>query len=255
MNTKFQAVEHFSFMKKIYSKVKGSGFEDIDLCGVMFHEKYAYTTNNHIIGRITINDNLPLTTPVFWLYTEEENQNINEFNAEKFLLNIGKYTKSQSVLAELMKNNFPMKINYFFNRYTENCFFFNRIELIDFIVNQYDSQAKRAKIVMNISTDYDNILIHCKPIKKSISVKESLISLKMFCSPIYQTKIRTEKNSMCSINAFYVYEILTNSLNCYDIVGIKFRTDANCPVILFGQDKNNNKPEIFWAIAQTSCQN
>lgn len=254
VKTKYEAVEHFKFIKKIYNRVKGSGFDDIDLCGVLFYEKYAYATNNHIIGRVEIKDNLPIISPIFWSYTEEEHQNISEINAEKFLLNIGRYTKNNSVLAELARSNFPIKINYFFSRYTENCFFFNRQALIDFIESQYSSQAKQAKICVNISTMYDDIIIHCKPIKKSTSVRESSTTLKMFCSPINQTKVRSELGSVCSINAFYICEILKNSLCYYDIVGIKFRPNQECPVILFGQDKKDNKPNIFWAIAQISSK-
>jgi hypothetical protein len=251
MNSKYEAVEHFRFMKKIYDRIQGSGFDQIDLCGVLLNDKYAYSSNNHIIGRVTISDGFPLQDPVFWSYIAEESENINRINTEKFMLNIGKYTGNQQILSELIKTNFTIKVNYFFSRYTENCFFLNRREIMDYIHGEYGSQAKKAKIMLNISAKYDDVFIHSKPIKKSTSVFESRTTTKMFCSPLNHTKIRVEEGSFCAINALYLYEILENSLYHYDIIGIKFRPNLDCPVIIFGQDKKGEKPEIFWAIAQT----
>jgi hypothetical protein len=261
MKTKYEAVERFSFIKKLYSKIPGSGFQkaiegqsspEIDACGVFFYQKYAYSTNNHIIGRILIDDNMPVEDePLFWSYNKDDD-NITRFDEDKFLLNAKNYCAPNTILSMIFNQYFLNNLDLFFNKSTDNIVYIRKNDLLSVIDKYYTARDnKKNKVLVSIATNMDTVSLNFAPVKPSVWNIPHKDTIPIFASPSTAGRVKTD-GKPCSVNVLYIYEILKNSFQEYDTICLKYNSDEKVPVIISAKNLYMEKPCIFWAVAQST---
>jgi hypothetical protein len=248
-------------MKRVYSKIPGSGFvkgiagqesPEIDVCGVFFFKEYAYTTNNHVIGRMRIDDNMPIDEPIFWSYNRDS-ENVVRFIADKFLLNVRSYCTPNPILYTIFNDFFIDNLEAFFNRYASNVIYIRKDDLLSIIDAHYEERdAKKTKILVSMQADASKLYLNFNPIKPSVRNQPFESSIDLFTMPSRAGSVKTD-GSICTVNLFYLYELLKNSFEEYNVVGIKYKNDDKVPVVIFGKNGRAGKPEINWAVAQSTA--
>lgn len=204
------------------------------------------------MGRVRIDDNLNVTNPVFWSYNKES-QDPEEVIKDKFLLNFKGFCAQSPLLKSLMETNLPANFDYLISSFTDNCIYISKSDVLNIINDLFPSDAKRAKMILEVIVDYTGVTLHFIPIKKSTSVFECTAKTDFVnfgnghCS-------RIVPNSGFSIYLTYFYNILLDGFDEYDFVKLKFRNDINRPIILQGKNEARNKTETHWAIAQIMLQ-
>lgn len=246
METKFEAIENFRFMKKIFTQIEPYKFEKdgnvLDILGVFFYGKYAYTTNGWMVGRVLIEDNIHVDKPMFWAYKDED----AGIKVNKVLLNLNNYCKPNCEINNLFSERFIGNLDLLFNRSADNCFFFRREYLLN-LMEEVFGEREKAKVnnflTISLTKDY-RIWLYFEP--KNITPKNQPVedTIPLFSSPSLMHKIRFSGDSCC-IQVYPIFNILKYSFPKNSIIGIKY--SDNLPVTLF-----NKKNNIYWTIAQKS---
>jgi hypothetical protein len=260
MRTKYEAVEKFNFMKKVYSKIPGSGFvkgiegmdsPEIDVCGVFFFKEYAYTTNNHIIGRIRVDDNMPLDEPIFWSYNKSS-ENVVKAIADKFLLNVRGYCSPSPIIYNIFNNFFIDNLDVFFNRFSSNVAYIRKNDLLSLIDTHYaERDTKKMKVLVSMNIGPEKLNLQFNPLRPSVRNVSFEDSINLFTMPSRAGNVKTDGGT-CTMNLFYLYELLSNSFDEYEVVGIKYKADDKVPIVIFGKNRHSEKPNIYWAVAQST---
>jgi hypothetical protein len=224
----------FGFIKNIYDKVDNPGFPKEDLCGVFFWKGKAYSTNNHIIGRIVTKKAFPTDELLFWSYCKDEShekkQSLPKINALKNL-----------------PENFVESLDTVFDSYTENYFFVKRDTLLSAIPKQFKSDAIKAKTFVHIKIEKINLKFLFFNKKGKILANAEI--------PILTANGKTTRimhGSSFSVNLLYLFRITFHSFFGCDIIGFKLKGDNYLhPVIIFNKHNGLERPRIHWSIAQT----
>jgi hypothetical protein len=244
IDTKYQAVEYFTFLRKICTKEDCNCCVDKS-CGVLFLENHAYSANADVIGRIKICDNLPIKDPIFWSYGRDGE--INRPIRDKFMLNTKGYVERNSDIKQLFETGFPQNFDHYLNRVSEVNFYIRKQDILLAIEEKDLSQAKRNKMKLTIITDYDGVHFYIEPIKITKAMNMFFhFDLSYFVYPGTYQKLRIDLDSRCCVNLFFFSEVVFNGFQEYEIIRIKYGEKS--PLVIEG--KSAEKSEVFFAISQ-----
>lgn len=229
MITKFEAVEHFEFVKETNKR----GSLNDKLCGVFFDREYAYCLNDPLLGRVKIRNDFPRSGFEFWSYGDGE----TIITDEKFATNFKGYCDP---------NFFRQGLRKAFNIKADNCIFIERKKLQQILEDCMVQEKKmKTKIFLEMSLNHSEIKLKLtndkrKPIMSSIIPFRTSSLEAVSVNPL----------NFFIVNAFYLQKILSSSLYLYDIIVIRFNTEK--PVVIFG--KSSLRPEIYWLVAQANMK-
>lgn len=244
ISSKYEAVEYFSFMKNICSRGNACKKCEHKICGVLFLGNYAYSTNNTVVGRVCVQDNIYVDSIIFWSYVRDEP---SKFSRDKFLLNVKGIVLQNPIIEEFVNSNFVENFDYYLSKSTDNDFYIRKSDVIEQIDELKLSSTKQNKMKINICPNVKCVDFLIEPIKCTRTMTQSFnFSLKYFAYPGTYHKIKIEPEVCCVINLFFFYEILSNAFNTYDIIKIKY--NKNTPLTIVGSSKQ--KDDVYFAISQ-----
>ena len=247
IKSKFDAIEYFEFMKDVYGKIRGDELihnkEQVNLCGTFFHDDYAYTTDGNIVGRIRVNDNVPVTQPMFWSYNESDSLGL------RFMLNYKGYCTPSEEATNLFSENFTNNLHSFFNKSFSTSVFIRRQDMLnelDELYGKRDATKIKTHVKLSVDSKYQ-LVMDFVPVKATPKNKPARREIGLFINPVNRGNLIARSGDYCSVNVFYLHSILKNTMSEYDIIGIKFNNDLS-PVVLYA--RNNNASIVHWAISQ-----
>lgn len=246
IETKYQAVEYFTFLQKICSR---SGCRECvgRSCGVVFIGNHAYSANTNLLGRVKVHDDLFVYDPIFWAYGRDGE--INRLSRDKFLLNVKGYVEQNPDMEPLFKDDFLVNLDRFLNKKAENDFYLRKEQLLNYINGQKLSDAKRNKMKLFLQASLNGVSMRAKPIRPTKAMSDEIsCTLSYFVYPGTYQKVNISGESSCPINLFVFSKIIEGGFQDYDIIRIKYSSVG--PVVIEGRAKG--KDEIFYAISQIS---
>jgi hypothetical protein len=235
---KSEVIERFEFMKDIFGKVDHPGFSKQDLCGVFFYKNRAYSTNNHIIGRISTKQGFPSEELLFWSYCQNAHEVLND---SKLKLSVS------SKAINMFRSNFSEDLDKIFDSYTENYFFIRRTDILSSMPTLYKTDAAKSKVFVHAKIDKINLKFIFLD-KKGKRLDNSEVQLLTTAGKT----TRISYDCSFSVNLLYLYKVIFHSFCDCDIIGFKLKEDNyQHPIIVFNKHNSLNRPQIHWSIAQT----
>lgn len=231
---KISVLRGFEFMKGIFDKVDSPGLEKEELCGVFFFKGKAYSTNNHIIGRVSDNKGYPVQELLFWSYYK------NDSRVK------GAWPELKLKALRNFRKNYVENLDRLFDSYSENYFFVKREDILG-ILSIFKTDSKKSKA-------FAHVKVHGMFLKFSFIDKygKSLGNAEIPISANHGKTTRLVAGCSFSVNVLYLFKVTYHSfLNC-DIMGFKLKGDGfSHPIIIFNKHKGLDRPMIHWSIAQT----
>jgi hypothetical protein len=231
---KSEILERFKFIKDIFNKVdKEDSVEE--LCGVFFYEGKAYTTNNHIIGRLSDNKGFPTDELLFFSYYKDMDMTKRE------------WPKLKLKALSTFKENFIENIDYIFDSYTSNYFFVRKEDLLSILYDNCKNNSQRARTFVHIKIDKIFLNFSFFNRRGKVTAKSRLEIITN-----YDKTTRIIHGSSFSVNVLYLFQVVLQSFFDCDIIGFKLKgDDCNHPIIVFNKHNSLYRPAIHWSIAQT----
>jgi hypothetical protein len=230
---KTDVLKRFEFMKEIYNKVDAEDSAE-ELCGVFFYEGKAYTTNNHIIGRLSDSKGFPTKELLFWSYYKDTH--IKE-----------RWPKLKLKAMDTFRENFADNLDKIFDSYADNYFFVKKEDVISILSEHCKTDGQKARTFVHIRIE--KIFLKFSFFNKRGKV---LATAMIPLLTNYNKTSRIMHGCSFSVNVLYLFKVTFHSfLNC-DIIGFKLKEDDyQHPIIVFNKHNSLDRPKIHWSIAQT----
>lgn len=260
MYTKADAARRFEFLKDTYNKIEGYGFNrdgsEFNMCGVVFFNNWAYITNNHFIGRMTVPDRPPETT-VFLnmndkiddIVTHDFNPDISAAEKKKKQMSFFDYDADKEEIKDMTGFQYLQEVMHgFFLSIKENSLVFDK----DVMLAQLDEiyGRKRVDKIKNVIeiTQTESVLkcVIMKRSKKDPYQKTFEIPSESYNS--FVTGITSPAKFV--VNVLYLYEILSSFYE-YKKIKINYDNSPNVPITILGYDYEKGKPELLYGLAQS----
>ena len=242
-NQKYDAVTYYEPIasklssKKLRNSIQNKLIEPNSSTGngVLFFNESAYLIETSSIGRIFIEDKLPIEDAIFWSYKCCD----DEFKIlkGKFLLNVLGKTVTDNFLDS--DRNIFKTCDSTIDKHYDNFLF---IDLIEF-----KKKIEPINLIKDIHKTTVSISL-CDNLEVTVYFcgnKKFNFSLPYFLKP-NKTHISINKGSESVVNGLVLNEIINKGFREHDFIKIKFNSN-NSPMVLCSCSKN--KPRIHWAIS------
>jgi len=271
MKTKMDVVERLSFLPRIYSKVKGSGFigedgNEVNMCGVVVSGNYAFVSNNHFVGKILLPDGNPPSKERYWDFTEDSEMAAVKEPPLDEVMKGSPDGIQKSIFYNYLTGEWEPNPNYdkliqanvkalksvFFN-WKENLVKLKKNSLLQAIDDFFQRKdAEKGKNVIIITPNPENETIDCKIMRmlRRDEAREKEFSIPMHIASGKSAHDGLKMPAFCSFNVLYLYHILSVYRE-YDVVDLCFDNSQLSPAVIKGVNPRVDwKPDIRFAIAQ-----
>lgn len=230
---KMDILERFKFMKDIYNKVDEEDTME-ELCGVFFYEGSAYTTNNHIMGRLSSRRCFPTNELLFWSYYKDTDIVKSE------------WPKLKLRAISTFKENFVDNINYIFDSHANNYFFIKRTDILAILSHHCKTNDQKIRTFVHVKID--KLSLNFSFFNKRGKILSSS-NIELITS--YDKIPQIIDGSSFSVNVLYLFRVTLHSFFDCDIIGFKLKDNCIHPIIVFNKRDSLDRPKIHWSIAQT----